>query len=93
MTVILRESDDVKQLITRLKFSLEEFDNYMQTWKSNSTFQTQSEAEAEMIVRMEHNSELEFRIIKVTTDLELVVSSKDINLDTVISTGQDGSVI
>ena len=90
---ILKEGDDVKQLITRLKFSLEEKDNYLNTWKSNSTFQTLSEAEDEMINRMEHNENLEFRIIKVSTDLELVASSKDVNFDADISTGQDGSVI
>jgi len=42
---------------------------------------------------MEHNSELEFRIIKVETKTELVASSRDINFDTYIDADQDNQII
>ena len=66
-------------LISPTRYSLEELDNYLQTWKTSGEFDSLGEAEEEMMKRVTFNPELKFRIIKIEpNETEVVATSEDI---------------
>jgi len=78
LTVKLRE-EGPNVLISPTRFSLEELDNYLNTWKTSGEYNSLPEAEAEMIKRVTFNPELKFRIIKIEpNETEVVSTSEDI---------------
>ncbi len=78
MTVTLKE-ENPNILISPTRFSLEELDNYLNTWKTSGEFDSLPEAEEEMIKRVTFNPELKFRIIKIEpNETEVVATSEDI---------------
>jgi len=76
MTVTLRE-EGPNVLISPTRFSLEELDNYLQTWKTSGEYNSLPEAEEEMIKRVTFNPELKFRIIKIEPNQTEIVATSD----------------
>ena len=78
MTVTLKE-EGPNVLISPTRYSLEELDNYLLTWKTSGEFDNLTDAEQEMMKRVTFNPELKFRIIKIEpNETEVVATSEDI---------------
>jgi len=78
MTITLKE-ESPNVLISPTRYSLEELDNYLNTWKTSGEFDSLPEAEEEMMKRVTFNPELKFRIIKIEpNETEVVATSEDI---------------
>ena len=73
------KEDRANVLISPDRYSLEELDNYLNTWKTSGEFDDLISAEAEMIKRVNFNPELKFRIVLIkTNEQEVVMTSEDI---------------
>lgn len=93
MTVTLKE-EGPHVLISGTRYLLDEYDNVLHTWKSNSEWNSLPEAELELIKLISFNPILKFRIMQVEpNEVKQVGSSEDIaNADSLEDPEGDQSI-